>query len=60
MHLDLIEPAPLRLIKILLLPLIPSPCLLLIGTLLRIGLETGSVLVLLEVDLLLLGGRIPA
>ena len=59
-HLDLIEPAPLRLIEILLLPLIPSPGLLFLGTLPRIGLETGSVLVLLEVDLLLLGGRIPA
>ena len=59
-HLDLVEPAPLGFINILLLPLIPCPSLLLVGTLLGIGLETGSVLVHLEVYLLLLGGGIPA
>ena len=59
-HLNLIEPTPLRFIMILLSLLIPCPSLLLVSALLGIGLETGSVLVLLEVDLLLLGGRIPA
>ena len=59
-HLDLIEPAPLRFIKILLLLFIPCLSLLLVCALLGIGLETGCVLVLLEVCLFLLSGRIPA
>ena len=60
-HLDLIKPAPLRFIKILLLLFIPCLSLLLVCALLGLnGLEIGSVLVLLEVYLLLLSRGIPA